>query len=255
MNSTVLRYYFIRELKEKYLGNLTGILWVFIQPIILLLVYWFVFQKIFQTRITEDLPVEFIVYLAIGFWPWIAFSESVTNSISSVKNNSDLIGKNNIDFKIPVLASISASFCINILGYIFVLIILSIYFDYFSLPSLGLLVIPVLQLYFLAIALGLFLSATQVFIKDTLQIMTTFMTLWFFLTPIIYSESLIPEKYLPYIQMNPLFTPISFIHKAIVTHEELPWQNMGYLSMAILIFFIFSIKYFNKLSIHFEDYK
>jgi ABC-type polysaccharide/polyol phosphate export permease len=255
MNLTIFKLYLIRELREKYLGNITGILWVFIQPVILLLMYWFVFEKIFQAKVSQDISVEFIVYLAIGLWPWLAFSESVVNAILGVKNNSDLIGKNSIDFKIPVIASITASYFINILGYIFVLIILSINFDYLKISSVSLLVIPIIQLYVFAIALGLFLSATQIFIKDTLQVMTTLMTLWFFLTPIIYSESLIPVQYLPYVQLNPLFTPISFIHKAVITHEALPWSGMAYLSLIIIILFVISIKYFNKLSVHFEDYK
>jgi len=121
MNINIFLYYLKRELKEKYIGNITGILWIIIQPVVLLATYWFVFEKIFHARISEDIDVDFIVYLALGFWPWLAFSESVMNSITGVENNSELIGKNKLDFKIPVIASITANFVLNVIGYVLVL--------------------------------------------------------------------------------------------------------------------------------------
>ncbi len=254
-NSNLFYYFFKRELRSKYLGNITGISWVFIQPVITLLIYWFVFGVIFNNRIPEAENISFIVYLAIGFWPWQAFSESLLRSITAVSDNNDLIGKISIDFRIPVIASISASFFLNILGYIIVIIGLVLFAERFNYSSIPLIILPIAQLYCLAIALGLFLSAIQIFIRDTLQIVTTLITMWFFLTPIIYSESILPEKYKAIIQLNPVYTPISFIHRALITNQPLPWVNMLILSIVIVISLIFALKAFNKLAPSFEDFK
>lgn len=251
----LFKYYFIREIKEKYIGNILGAAWLFIQPIMLLFVYWFVFTKIFNTRIPESLHVGFIVYLAIGLWPWLAFSESLIQSITSVSKNSDLIGKNKLDFKIPVIASITATFFINIISYVVVLFCLSIFYDYLNITSMLLLIIPIIILYILAISLGLIFSATQIFIKDTLPLITTFMLFWFFATPIIYSETMIPEKYLSYMKLNPLYTPISFIHKSVLSSGPLPWFDIITLLVIVMVLFYASIKYFNKLSAHFDEFK
>lgn len=251
----IFKYFFIREVKSDYLANLLGLSWLFVQPVVLLLMYWFVFEKIFQARIPEKLNLDFIVYLAIGFWPWLAFSESIVKSIPAVMKNSELIGKNKIDFKIPVLASISATFLVNCLSFFLVLFLLTLYYDFLSIEKVVLLFIPLFQLYVLSLAIGLILSATQVFVKDTLQVVGTLITLLFYFTPIIYSELAIPEQYINYLKYNPLYTPFSFIHNIFIVQELLPWRQMIYLSLFIILFLVISIKYFNRLSAHFEDYK
>ncbi len=255
MKTELYKYFFIREIKEKYLGNLTGFTWVFLQPVITLAIYWLVFEKIFGQRIPEAKEIGFIVYLAIGFWPWIAFSESLIRSITVISDKSDLIGKVNIDFKIPVIASITATFALSILGYIIVILGLVFFAKPFAHQNIWLLFFPVMQLYLLSLAIGLFLASIQIFIKDTFQFMTTIITMWFFLTPILYSESILPEEYKSIIQLNPLYTPITFIHKALITEEPLPWLNMGILTMVIIFLIYMAIKVFDKLSPYFEIYK
>lgn len=250
----MFKYFFKREIKEKYIGNLTGFYWVIIQPLILLTIYWVVFDKIFGSRYPESEEIGFIVYLAIGFWPWLAFSESVIRSITVISEKKDLVGKVNIDFKIPVIATVSASFLLNMLGYIIVLVILTIFNENIKFLSLPLILIPLLMLYIFSIGLGLFLSSINVFVKDTNQFMTTLMTVWFFMTPIIYPLSVIPIEYKTYIQLNPLSIPISFIHNALITQNTLQWLNIGILYIIVIIFLYVSVKIFNKLSPSFDEF-
>jgi len=254
MKFELFNYFFKREIKDKYLANVTGFSWVLIQPVITLAIYWIVFEKIFGARVPEAKDIGFIVYLAIGFWPWMAFSEAVIRSITIVTDKKDLIGKVDIDFKIPLIASISAGFTLNLIGYIVVLIGLITFGNSFYYENIPLLVFPLLQLYVLAIALGLLLSSLQVYIRDIFQFMTTIITLWFFMTPIIYSESIIPDKYKSIMQWNPVYTPISFIHKALVTNASLPWMQMMILTVFIFLFLYLCLKLFNKLSTNFEEF-
>jgi len=254
-NIQLLSYFFKRELKGKYLGNITGMSWAYIQPVITLLIYWFVFGVVFKQRVHENPNIEFIVYLAIGFWPWVTFSEAVLKSIKVIEESSDLLGKVNMDFKTPVLASVSATFVINLIGYIAVLVILFLFAGEFNHKGILLLIFPIVTLYIFALSLAFIFSSIQIFIKDTNQIVGTVMTLWFFLTPILYSESILPEKYQYYIQFNPLYIPISFIHKAILTQGDLPWLGLFTLSMVFMFMLYLSIKLFNKLAKSFVDFK
>lgn len=254
-NLQLFSYYFKREITTRYLGNITGILWVFVQPIITLLIYWVVFGVIFKQRVPEAKEIGFIVYLAIGFWPWMAFSESILRSITTVSDNDDLIGKINLDFKIPVIATISGIFLINIIGYILVILFLVLFASKFNYSGIPLLIFPLLQLYIFSVAIGLLLSSIQIFVKDTLQFFSTIITLWFFLTPIIYSESSLPENFKAIIQFNPVYTPITFIHTALITNRPLDWQNMFLLTVFIVTLLYFSVKVFNKLSPRFVDFK
>lgn len=253
----MFKYFFKREINDSYLGNLTGLSWILIQPIITVLIYWFVFEKIFHSKLAyESEKTTFIVYLAVGFWPWIAFSESLMRSITAVYDKKDLIGKVQIDFKIPVIATITATFSLHMIGYFVVLFFLYITGNKFNLTGLVFIVFPILQLYFLAIALGILFSSLQIFIKDLKQILTTLITLWFFLTPIVYSEMSIPAEYSTIIKLNPLYIPISFIHNSLVTTSYgLPWKEMFLLSLVISILLYIAVKTFNKLQPSFEDFK
>jgi lipopolysaccharide transport system permease protein len=246
-------YFYKNEIKEKYLGNLTGFSWVLIQPVITLLIYWFVFDKIFQARISEDLNTSFIVYLALGFWPWLAFSEAVLSSINTIKEKSDLIGKVKLDLKTVVIAKVSAVFTLHLIGYLIVLIIF-IFIYGISPWSIPLLILPLLQLYVFAIALSLVLSSVQVFINDVFQVMSVLMTMWFFMTPIVYSENFIPEEYRGYLMINPIYTVITFIHKAVLTDEGLPWLLMSGVAFIFLLFLYLAVKMFNKLAGKFEEF-
>jgi len=250
----LFKYFLKREIKESYLGNLTGFSWVLIQPILTLIIYTIVFEKIFNARIPEAENIGFIVYLAIGFWPWIAFSEAILKSITAITNKKDLIGKIKINLKDVVFASVTATFIINVIGYFLVLLILILVGKEFNHSAIILLLLPILQMYLFALALGLILSALQVFIRDTLHLMTTLITLWFFSTPIIYSESIMPESVRYYMQFNPIYTPITFIHNAILSHKPLPWFEMGVLTIFILLLLYLANKMFSKLAPHFEDY-
>lgn len=250
----MFKYFLIREIKESYIGNLSGFSWVMIQPVLTLIIYTIVFEKIFKARIPEAENIGFIVYLAIGFWPWTAFSEALLKSITAVTSKKDLIGKIKINLKHCVFATVTASFLINIIGYFIILIILVLMgkeFNYYAIP---LLIFPIIQLYIFALAMGLMLSALQVFIRDTLHVMTTFITLWFFSTPIIYSESILPESIRAFMQFNPIYTPITFIHNAILSHKPLPWKEMIILSFVLIVFLYVSNKIFSKLAPNFEDY-
>ena len=247
-------YFFKREIYGKYIGNITGVSWVFIQPVLTLLIYAFVFERIFHAKFPESETIGFIVYLALGFWPWTAFSESVLKAIPAVIDKKDLIGKVNLDFRIPVIATISASFILNVVGYILVLIILILFGNDFNYNAIPLLIFPLIILYIFALALGLLLSAIQVYIRDTIHFMGTMMTLWFFMTPIVYSVSLMPDYIKKIMLFNPIFIPIKFIHSALLTNNQLNWLPMFLLFIFVIIFLWLANKIFNRLSTKFEDF-
>ena len=82
-----------RAIRTDYLENLTGFAWLVIQPLLLLAVYSFVFTTIFKARVPDSGGIGFVPYLAIAFWPWTAFSESVLRASNSVSANAALISR------------------------------------------------------------------------------------------------------------------------------------------------------------------
>ncbi len=247
-------YFLKRELTERYLGNVMGLAWVFIQPLITLVIYSFVFENIFKARIPEAAHLGFAVYLAIGFWPWTAFADSVLRSINALVEKKDLIGKVKLDLRLPVAATVTATFLLHMLGYAVVLLALALWgkpLHFEMIPA----IIPALTvIYLLALGLGFLLSAIQVYLKDTQQIMASLMMLWFFATPVIYSESLLPESVRQWLWLNPVYPPIKFIHNALLFGRDLPWLMLLGSAIFALLLLAFSLKLFARLSSRFEDF-
>ena len=202
--NNVFRQLVSRAVRTDYLENLTGFAWLILQPLILLAVYAFVFTTIFKARIPEAGPGGFVPYLAIAFWPWTAFSEAVLRSSNTISANAALIGKVAFPSELLPLSAVTATFLMNMLGYLAVLLVLQLMGA--PIHWLGLIAaLPVIVLlYLFASGLALFISALQVFIRDVSQILPPLMTFWFFTTPILYSSSILPEQFATLMKFNPM---------------------------------------------------
>lgn len=242
-----------RQIRQDYLENMTGFAWLILQPLMLLAVYAFVFTTIFKSRL-PDSDVGFVPYLAVAFWPWTAFAESVLKASTAISGNAALIGKVALSTEQLPLATVTATFLMHSVGYLAVLIILQLMgteIHWLMMPVL----IPVLLLLWLfASALALFASAFLVFVKDTAQMLPPLMTFWFFTTPIIYSLSQFPDRVAELMSWNPMAWFVGKIRE-IVLYGEL---SMGMKDIAILggilLLSWLSLRFFRKFSDHFEDF-
>lgn len=244
----------LRQIRQDYLENLTGFAWLILQPLILLAVYAFVFTTIFKARIPEALDIGFVPYLAIAFWPWTAFSESILRANSSITANAALIGKVAFATEQIPLATVTATFLMHLVGYVAVLLVLQLMgtdIHWFYL----LLAIPVILLMWIfACAIALFSSAIQVFVRDLAQILPPLMTFWFFATPILYSASYLPASIQSIAKWNPMAWFIEHLRRLLLFGEV----SFGWLTIVIILFVaIFtwlSLRFFRRFSAHFEDF-
>lgn len=250
----MFKYFLRKEISDKYLGNSSAILWIVIHPIISLLIYNLVFGIIFKSRVPDIPENSFVAYLAIGLWPWMAFSESVLNSITSVVSRKDLLGKVKIDLRHVVLAGTTANFILHGIGFLAILILLTALGKLPLSVELIFLLIPLTLLYVLAVGLSLLFSALYVFYRDLKQIITAVLPLLFFCTPIIYAWSIIPDEMKLYFSFNPLLPIINFIHDVVFGINQLNWTAMIYIFMFAVLLLILSNKFFQKLSPRFDDF-
>ena len=244
----------VRQIRQDYLENLTGFAWLILQPLILLAVYAFVFSTIFKARIPEAEEIGFVPYLAIAFWPWIAFSEAILRANSSITTNGALIGKVAFATEQIPLATVTATFIMHLVGYLAVLIVLqlmgtSIHWFYL------LLALPViLMMWVFACAISLFTSAIQVFVRDVAQILPPLMTFWFFTTPILYSSSHLPESLQKFAQWNPMAWFIARLRELLLFGEMNFDYTTLFIVLLIAIFAWSSLRFFRRFSGHFEDF-
>jgi ABC-type polysaccharide/polyol phosphate export permease len=173
-----------RELKARYRGSVLGFLWSFINPLLLLSIYTFVFTRIIPNRNEDEQP--FAVFMFCGILPWNWFSSSLMEASGSLISGGNLIKKVLFPAEILPLVSVLANMVHFFLG---LLILLAFLVGYQHWPDpAGLIWFPVavlIQLIFTS-GLALFLSALTVHFRDIRDLLSNLLMFWFFATPIIY---------------------------------------------------------------------
>jgi ABC-type polysaccharide/polyol phosphate export permease len=254
LGNPVFRQLVYRGIRSDYLENLTGFAWLILQPLLLLAVYAFVFTTIFKARVPDGGAVGFVPFLAVAFWPWTAFSESVLRASSAVTANAALIGKVAFPSELLPLSTVAATFLMNVVGFAVVLLVLQLLGT--SVAWAGLLgALPLLLLLWLfAGAIALLASALQVFVRDVAQMLPPLMTFWFFTTPILYSVESVPPALAAAMRYNPMAWFTGRLRDFLLYADYgLRFEDAvgAFLTVAL---FALSLFFFRRLSTHFEDF-
>jgi len=193
----------IRDLKGRYMGASMGMFWTIIHPLVMILIYTLVFSRLMQAKLPGVSEVYgYSIYLCAGLLPWNAFGESVLRSTTAFIDNANLLKKAFIPKPLFLLY-------IQIVCIINMSISLAIFFVFLMLlghwPTTSFLLIPVLIILqqTFALGLGFLFSTIHVFIRDTVQLVGVIIQLWFWITPIMYFEKILPEIIKKYIFLNP----------------------------------------------------
>src|SRR5262245_33293590 len=203
-----------RELKARYRGSVLGFLWSFINPLLLLGIYSFIFTTIMPNRVEGVQP--YALFMLCGILPWTWFAASLTEAAGSLISGGNLIKKVLFPAEVLPIVSVLANMVHFALALPIVLIFLVIYRH--PPDAAGLVWFPVaivVQLVFTT-GLALALSALTVHFRDIRDILANLLMLWFFATPIIYPWS--QKEVEPYRQ---LFNVNPFTHLAVTYQEVL----------------------------------
>jgi lipopolysaccharide transport system permease protein len=190
----------VRDLKVKYKGSALGFLWSFLNPLILMTLYWIIFTKL-APDMKRDIPMiggrelNYGIFLIASMWPWMAFQGAVAKSAPTFILNDSLIKKVYFPREVLPIATVTSEF-VNFLFGIAILFVILLVTRYQ--PAFSLLWFPVMLYVLICFTLGcaLLISVMDVFYRDTEQILNSFLTILFFATPIIYSVSLVRQKLL-----------------------------------------------------------
>ncbi|MBF0413648.1 MAG: ABC transporter permease [Desulfamplus sp.] len=200
----LLREFVIRDIKGRFAGSFAGILWTVINPLATIVAYFFVFSLVLKINVTvEDVGTDrFILFFLSGFFPWILFAESLTKSTGSVVAQAGLVTKVIFPVELIPVSSIISAFIINGTGFIIFLL----YLAFTGFAHISWFCIPILLFIEMLFALGLslFLAAFCVFIRDTTEILSIVMMLWFYATPVVYPDSMIPQEIANALSFNPM---------------------------------------------------
>jgi ABC-type polysaccharide/polyol phosphate export permease len=241
-----------KDFKTRYIGSYLGILWAFIQPIITVFIFWFVFQVGFKSMPVDNFP--FILWLICGMFPWFFFSEALNSATSSIISNSYLVKK--VVFRVSLLPMVQIISALIVHAF-FICGLFFMFLVYGYIPNLY-----TLQVFYYLFALicftfglSLITSSLIIFLKDVGQIIAMILQFGFWATPIFWSLKLIPEQYHWIFKCNPMFYIVEGYRNSFIYHKwfwELGYTNIGFWLITCLVLFG-GIIIFKKLRPHFAD--
>lgn len=217
----LLRDLLQRELQSRYVGSVGGFLWALAQPLLLLLVYTFVFSVVLQVRFGEEGSVTaFALYLYCGMLPWHAVAGGMAGSTSCLVRSRSLIRTARFPAKVLPTTVVLAELVTQAIGSVFLLVALVVLQRP---PAWTLILVPLVVALQLVFTLGLSyaLSALNVFFRDTAQLVQVALPLWMFLTPIFYPESRVPPRFRGVMDLNPL-SHLVRMYRAVILEGQVP---------------------------------
>lgn len=206
----LLRQLVSRDFRVKYKASVLGVVWSFLNPLLTMLVYLFVFSTIFKSNI-EHFPV----YLMSGIVLFNYFSESTSLGLGAITGNSALITKVYMPKVIHPLSKVLSSginLCISFIPLFIVMLITGVPFH----KSMLLLPLVVLFLMMFCLGMSLILSSMNVFFRDTQFLWGVLLTMWNFLTPIFYPESIITAQFIKLYHLNPMYQIVFFMRSITI---------------------------------------
>ncbi|MCI5106620.1 MAG: ABC transporter permease [Pseudomonadales bacterium] len=236
----------------QFTGSIGGFLWLFITPLAHILIYSFVFAYIFQVRAPEEFgETRFVIFMMMGYLPWFAFAEAISKSPSLLLDKAPLITKVMFPVQIIPVAGTVVPYLTHVIGFVLLLVYLALQ-GYFNLLWLWLPLIFLLQFLF-TMGLVAILSALCVFLRDLQQLVALMVTIWFFLTPIIYPISLVQS---PSVQQLFLLNPMhSFVnlYREIVLAGQMPSVHLLIIVPVALLTYLLGGWLFMRIRLAFGD--
>ena len=248
------------DFKKRFVGSYFGMVWMFVQPVVTVLIYFCIFQLGFKS--TPPVPdTPYVLWLVPGIIPWFFFQDSLTGITNTLQEYHYLVKKVVFPVELlPVIKAISAVF----VHACFLVIMFVVFFIAGYAPKVTW--IQVIYYSFgamvLSMGIGYLTASVNVFFKDMAQIVSIALQFGMWLAPIMYWEGMFQEQYPQYasligfvFKINPFYYIVAGYRDSLLTGNwffERPMNTLYFWGVTLLIFYI-GLKLFTKLRPHFSD--
>lgn len=242
-----------RDFQQQYMGSYLGFVWVFLQPLLFISVLYLVFTFGLRTRMSAD-DVPFAVYLISGMIAWLFFAQNFGSSANVIRQHAFLLKK--VDFRLSILPIVKLISSLVPHAFFIIVAIGISWLNGFTPTFYTLQVLYYLfAMVLLLLGLGWLTSSTNIFVKDVSKVVSVFVQFGFWLTPIFWNISMIPEKYQWIIKLNPMYYIVSGYRDSFINQVAFWEKPMEMFSFWGLTFFILwaGITVFKKLRPHFAE--
>ena len=244
-----LLYFLVRrDLTVRYKQTVLGVLWAILQPFMTMVVF-----SVFLGRLagvpSDGIPYPVFAYL--GLLPWTYFSSAITRSSASLVSNAGLLGK--VYFPrilIPLAATLSA-----LVDFVIASVVLAGIMAWYGLApaATSVVVVPlVLLTATLALGVGMTLAAVNVRFRDVQHATPFMIQIWMFMTPVVYPNSIVPEGYRFWFELNPL-APTIAAYRAAVLGTPIEWGMLAMATVVAMALFVVGVWQFRRMDRFFAD--
>ena len=236
-----------KDIRGKYKGSFLGILWSFVNPLLMTLVYAIVFPFILKSN-----QPNYVTFIVIAVLPWNWFTTAISQGTFCVLANAGIIKKVYFPREIlPISVALSGivNYFISIPIILLFLLFSGIGFSWY------ILFLPIIAIVQFLLILGIIFitSAINVYVRDAEYIINFCVTMLFYATPVLYSTSLFPEKFRWILYLNPMTTVINS-YRDILFYQQLPDLKMfGFVLVEAILLVTVGIAVFKKLEKGFAE--
>jgi lipopolysaccharide transport system permease protein len=227
-----------RDVVGRYKGSVMGLLWSFLNPVFMLVVYTFVFSVVFKARWglgVDESKSQFAVVLFVGMIVHGLFAEVINRAPGLILANANYVKKVVFPLEILSIVSLGTALFHGMIS-LLVLLIAVIIFNHFLYWTIVLIPLVLLPLIILTLGFSWILASLGVFLRDVGQTIGIITTVMLFLSPVFFPISAIPEAYRPVIMANPLTFIIEQSREVLIWGNAPDWTGLGiYTLIATLI--------------------
>jgi len=243
----LIRILTISDLKIKYQSSVLGFAWSLLNPLLLMLVLYFVFSRAFTTA--QD---NFALYLLVGIVTWRFLNNGTSSSIRSIVGRASLVTKVFIPRQVLVLSTVLSSFISSLLEFL-VLFCLLVFFGVDL--SFNLLLFPlVTAVYFVMVyGVSLALASLYVYYRDLDQMWEVLLQLGFFLSPVVYPITAVPEEYLKLYMLNPVTVVMQINREILLYAQTAPASSLLFIALTAVLILAAGSAIFNRLERRFAE--
>jgi lipopolysaccharide transport system permease protein len=239
-----------RDVKVRYKQTAIGAAWAVLQPLLTMLVFAVVFGALIRVP-SDGLPYPVFAYVAL--LPWTFFATALTRAGGSLVTDASLITK--VYFPrllLPVSAVLSSAldFCVAFL------LLLALMGWYGIAPGPGVMTLPLFLLlaFLTALGCGLWLSALNVRYRDIAYVTPFLIQVWFFLTPVAYPGTLVPERWRALYGLNPMAGVVEGFRWATLSPVDAPWSLIAVSAASAAALLLAGLAYFDRVERRFADF-
>jgi lipopolysaccharide transport system permease protein len=235
-----------REFQAKYRNTMLGAAWTVLSPLAMILVYTLIFSQVMRSKLPESAgEYAYSIYLCAGVLTWGLFAEITARGQNVFIEQGNLIKK--ISFPricLPIIVVANALVNFGIIFSLFIaFLIVSGQFPGLVFFTL----VPVLAVMVLfAIGLSMVLGVLNVFFRDVGQFFNIFTQFWFWLTPVVYPSSIIPDYVRPYLEWNPMIPIIQSFQRVLVSGQAPEWRHLLMPTVLAVLLCVLGLKLFRK---------